>query len=229
MARLPKVDEVPHSLTTLGLLGGTFDPIHNGHLRMALEFKQHLNLSEMRLLPCHQPPHRDRPRRSSQQRSAMAKLAVDECLSLNVDERELLRDQPSYTIETLEQLRAELGDKVSLCWCIGMDSLASLNTWHRWRDLLTVAHIVVAARPGWNVPGTGELAEWLAMHQGEADQLHYRSCGSVVLAQQSLLDISATNIRQMITLGYSPEFLMPNAVWRYIKDNNLYLSEETVY
>ncbi|MBU3069780.1 nicotinate-nucleotide adenylyltransferase [Aestuariicella sp. G3-2] len=211
-------------LQSLGLFGGTFDPVHYGHLRMALEFKQRLVLDEMRLLPCHVPPHREAPGRSSEDRAAMVRLAVADCPDLSVDERELKRDEPSYTVETLAELRRELGDHVSLCWCVGMDSLVNLNRWHRWRELLDLAHLVVAARPGWSLPQQGDVAEWYQQHQVTPETLHSRSAGGVVIVEQSLLDISATSIRELIAAGQSPEFLLPDAVRRYIEDNRLYLS-----
>lgn len=208
----------------VGLFGGTFDPIHYGHLRMALEFQQRLGFSEMRLLPCHLPPHREAPGRSSADRAAMVRLAVAECPQLSVDERELQRDQPSYTVDTLAQLREELGADVSLCWCVGMDSLVTLNRWHRWRELLDHAHLVVAGRPGWCPPQQGEVAEWLRQHQQDASALHRAPRGSVVLVEQTMLDISATAIRRMLAGGESTRFLLPESVRRYIEENHLFNS-----
>ncbi len=213
------------SRRTLGLFGGTFDPVHNGHLRMALELKQVLNLTEMRLLPCHQPPHRQLPGRSSADRAAMVRLAVAECEPLTVDERELKRQKPSYTVDTLAELRAEQGPEVSLCWCVGMDSLVTLHQWHRWRELLDYGHLVVTARPGWQVPETGTMATWLQQHLASAEQLHQRPSGAVVVQELTRLDISATEIRAMIAAGRSPQFLLPDAVWRYIEEKRLYREE----
>lgn len=206
----------------VGLFGGTFDPIHYGHLRMALEFQQRLGFSEMRLLPCHLPPHREAPGRSSADRAAMVRLAVAECPQLTVDERELQRNQPSYTVDTLAELRAELGEEVSLCWCVGMDSLVTLNHWHRWRELLDYAHLVVAGRPGWCPPQQGEVAQWLRQHQRDSASLHQASHGSVVLVEQTMLDISATALRRMLTAGESPQFLLPEPVRYYIEQHHLF-------
>lgn len=212
-----------HKLKAIGLFGGTFDPVHYGHLRMALEFKQRLALDEMHLLPCHLPPHRELPGRSSADRAAMVRLAVADCPDLSVDERELNREEPSYTVDTLAELRRELGADVSLCWCVGMDSLVSLNRWHRWRELLDFAHLVVAARPGWELPETGEVAEWYQQHRVSVEALRSRPQGGVAVVEQSLLDISATTIRELIATDQSPEFLLPDTVRRYIEDNRLYL------
>lgn len=206
----------------VGLFGGTFDPIHYGHLRMALEFQQRLGFSEMRLLPCHLPPHRQAPGRSSADRAAMVRLAVAECPQLSVDERELERDQPSYTVETLAQLRQELGAGVSLCWCMGMDSLVMLNQWHRWRELLDYGHLVVAGRPGWCPPQDGEVAAWLRQHQHDAEILRRQAHGAVVIVEQSMLEISATSIRRMLATGESTQFLLPESVRSYIEQNHLF-------
>ena len=213
-------DKLP--LKTLGLFGGTFDPVHNGHLRMALELKQRLRFDDMRLLPCHQPPHRDAPTRSSDDRAAMVELAIADCDLLGIDRRELDRDKPSYTIDTLTELRRELGDEVSLCWCVGMDSLVNLPSWHRWQELLALAHLVVITRPGWQLPTQGAVAQWLEKHIAEPQQLAQSRAGAVVICEMSQLDISATDIRQMIAEGHSAQFLMPEVVWRYIQDNDLY-------
>ena len=133
---------------TLGLFGGTFDPIHIGHLRMALELKQQLALDEMRLVPCHRPPHRGQPNASSQERVDMLALALKDCPELVVDTREVNRDRPSYTVETLRELRAELGSELSLVLCMGADAFAGLASWFCWPSL--------AGRGGWRGAGAGE-------------------------------------------------------------------------
>ncbi len=219
-SRLDERSSTPRQ--TLGLFGGTFDPVHNGHLRMALELKQRLQLDDMRLLPCHQPPHRDTPTRSSDDRAAMVEFAIADCDDLSCDRRELERDTPSYTVDTLMALRKELGDEVSLCWCVGMDSLVNLSSWHRWQELLEFAHLVVTARPGWQLPQQGVVAQWLKERVASPQQLAKSPAGAVVICEMSQLDISATDIRQMIAEGHSAQFLMPEAVWRYIQDNDLY-------
>lgn len=208
--------------TKIAVLGGTFDPIHNGHLRVALEMKQQLGLDEVRLLPCHRPPHRGAPGGSSDARIAMVRLAVSECPELQVDDRELQRDQASYTIDTLRDLRRELGDDVSLIWALGVDAFASLDTWHLWRELLDHAHLLVLARPGYCLPEQGAVAELLRARQASASMLDEQSRGAIVLPALSLLAISATAIRTQIARGESPQYLLPDAVWRYIVSHNLY-------
>lgn len=129
---------------TIALFGGTFDPVHFGHLRMALELHQALAFDETRILPSHQPKHRQTPGVSSEHRRQMLALALQGCAELQLDERELRRPGPTYTVDTLEELRAELGDEVSISFCMGLDSLLTLPGWHQWQRLLQLAHLVVA-------------------------------------------------------------------------------------
>jgi nicotinate-nucleotide adenylyltransferase len=206
----------------IGIFGGTFDPIHIGHLRMALELKEQLGLDEMRLLPCHQPPHRDAPQVSSAQRVEMLRIALQDCPELQLDERELQRDKPSYTYDTLLELRAELGSEVSLVLCMGEDAFAGLPNWYCWQELIRLAHMVVIARPGWNIPELGDARDLLNKHQRELKSLDCEPAGSIVLQSPRLLSISATEIRQQIQAGKSAQFLVPDAVWNYIKANQLY-------
>ena len=206
----------------IGLFGGTFDPVHIGHLRLALELKQQLNLDEMRLLPCHQPPHRAQPQATSAQRAEMLRVALQACTELQIDERELQRDKPSYTYDTLLELRAELGNEISLILCMGADAFTHLPTWHCWQKLITLAHIVVIARPGWNLPECGEAADLFASHQGQVSDLNDAAAGSIILVAPRLLPISATEIRTQIFSGESAQFLVPDAVGQYITEHNLY-------
>ena len=211
----------------IGIFGGTFDPVHIGHLRMALELKEQLGLDEMRLLPCHQPPHRDAPQVSSAQRAEMLRIALQDCPELQLDERELQRDKPSYTYDTLLELRAELGSEVSLVLCMGEDAFAGLPNWYCWQELIRLAHIVVISRPGWAIPDSGEARDLLNKHQREPKSLSHEPfddepAGSIVLQSPRLLPISATEIRQQIQAGGSAQFLVPDAVWNYIKAKQLY-------
>lgn len=189
---------------------------------MALELKQHLGMDEMRLLPCHVPPHRERPGVDAEQRATMAELAVATCPDLTVDRLELNSPEPSYSYHTLTTLRGQLGSEVALCLAMGMDSLAALHTWYRWEELLDLAHIVVAARPGWQLPETGPVSDYLQQHRGEGSDLRKRPAGSVVVEELTLLPISSTAIREQIARGESPQFLLPDSVWAYILRHRLY-------
>jgi len=214
---------------TLGVFGGTFDPIHRAHLQMARELQQRLQLDEMRLLPCHIPPHRQAPGVSSEHRALMVALAIEEenskssdVKALSVDTRELKRDRRSYTIDTLKDLRDELGQSHSICLCMGMDSLASLDKWYCWHELLTYSHIVVAARPGYEIPEVGGLANWIKENRTSPEQLHKSSRGALVIEQCSLLAISATEIRIRIQDGKDISHLLPESIERFIKLEGLY-------
>jgi nicotinate-nucleotide adenylyltransferase len=206
----------------IGLFGGTFDPVHIGHLRMALELKQQLDMDDMRLIPCHIPPHRQQPVASADHRAAMAQLAIAGCPELSLDKLELGNPDPSYSLHTLREIRAQLGAEPALCLAMGMDSLATLNTWYGWEHLLELAHIVVAARPGWDLPIAGDLGDYIDRHQGRGADLRQSPGGSIVIEELTLLPVSATAIRAQIAQGRSPQFLLPDNVWAYILRNNLY-------
>lgn len=212
--------------TGVGVFGGTFDPVHIGHLRVALELQELLGLSEMRLIPCADPPHRDTPLAAGADRLVMLQRAVANGDCLRVDDREMHRAGPSYSIDTLLEIRRELGAATPLFFCIGMDSLVNLASWHRWRELLQQANIVVSARPGWQQPQQGPVAEWLADCQTEDFQAFREStCGKVFIVAMTLLPISSTAIREGLKRGASPRFLIPDGVLDYIEEQRLYTSE----
>jgi nicotinate-nucleotide adenylyltransferase len=206
----------------IGLLGGTFDPIHIGHLRPAIEARDAIGLAEIRLIPNHIPPHRANPFCSSEQRLAMVKLAAAENAGFVVDERELKRDKPSWTIDTLIELRHELPD-TPLCFLMGMDSLLGLPGWHRWQELLDHAHLVVSVRPGWQPDYPGEVAELLARHHTtDATALHQRLAGHIWLADNQPIELSATRLRALLAAGEDPRYLLPPSVADYIRQQGLY-------
>lgn len=208
----------------IGILGGTFDPIHIGHLRPAIEAREALGLAEVRLLPNHIPPHRASPFCSSEQRLAMVRLAAAENPGFVVDKRELAREKPSYTIDTLIALREELPD-TPLCFLMGMDSLLGLPGWHRWRELLDYAHLVVSTRPGWQPDYPAEVAELLARHQtSEVADLHRHRHGHIWLADNLPIELSATRLRALLAAGQDPRYLLPAPVADYIARHRLYRS-----
>jgi nicotinate-nucleotide adenylyltransferase len=209
----------------IGVFGGTFDPIHFGHLRPALELLEQLSLQRLYLIPSAVPPHRDEPHATARQRLAMLRLAVEGQPGFVVDERELLRSGPSYTVDTLESLRAEVGD-TPLCLLLGVDAFLGLPEWHQWPRLLELAHIVVAHRPGWRLeeasmpPALRRVVagRWLA----DAAALRAAVSGGVLLQGVTQLDISATGIRERIAAGKSANYLLPAKVWQYIQEQDLY-------
>ncbi len=209
-------------LTSVALLGGTFDPIHNGHLRAALELRERFGFEQIRLIPCHQPPHRAAPSASSAQRLQMLELALAGETQLCVDAREIQRSGPSYTFDTLCELRAELGATCSLSLILGVDAFAELDSWHRWRELLQLAHIVVIARPGCTLPTRGVVAELLQAQRAQPTALQQSSCGAIVVVELTPLSIAATDIRALLGVGRSPRYLLPDAVWFFIREHGLY-------
>lgn len=209
----------------IGILGGTFDPPHFGHLRPALELCEQLALAQMRFIPASVPPHRSQPLASASQRSAMLQLAIVDEARFVCDTRELERPGPSFTVDTLYSLREEFPD-TPLCLCIGMDAFLQLHTWHQWERLGELAHVIVSHRPGWTPsPQTMavELANWLAPRLIEDPQhLQTQAAGWVMMQQPTQLSISASAIREQIGVGKSPRYLLPEAVWRYIEQHQLY-------
>lgn len=212
----------------VAVFGGTFNPVHYGHLRSALELVQQLGLAQCRLMPSAQPPHRDAPGCSAEHRAAMVEVAVRDEASLVCDRRELERDGPSYTIDSLAELRAEQGDAQSLILVIGCDALLGLPTWHRWESLLGYAHIVIIRRPGWSLPEHGEITKWLEQHRvSDTAALHSKPSGAVYIASLRPLDISATDIRGLLESGKSARYLLPEQVLDYIDTHQLYRQEPT--
>jgi nicotinate-nucleotide adenylyltransferase len=203
----------------VGLLGGTFDPIHFGHLRSAVEVREQLQLDELRLIPSARPPHRDQPGASADARLRMVELAVGQQGDLQVDDRELRRERPSYTVETLETLRAELGTEVALFMVLGWDAFCGLPGWHRWEELLQLANLVVLQRPDYDLEVPEVLKDLLAARSASQSE---RSHGQIICLSQTPLAISATHIRALVAAGASPRFLLPDAVLDYIGNEGLY-------
>lgn len=205
----------------VGLLGGTFDPIHHGHLRLALECAAAAGCDETRLIPAYQPPHRAAPVASAAQRLAMVQLAVRGDAALRADDCEVRRAGTSYTIDTLAALRRELA--APLCLFLGADAYRQLRTWHRWEQILDHAHLVVADRPGPAAPGDAALDE-LEQRHGVVDAvgLHARTTGAILRVTVPALDISSTRIRTLVAAGRSVRYLVPGPVIHYIQQEGLY-------
>jgi len=211
-------------LTVVGVFGGTFDPVHKGHVQMALSALSHLELDRVHLIPCHQPPHRGKPSLTSRERLHLLSLAVEGHEGLVVDDRELKRSGLSWTVDTLKDLRRELGEEVSLVLLMGADAYSSLTQWHQWQELPKLAHIGVFLRPGYALPGEGVLADWMSSSStGEASvtNVHGSALGCVLALNQPQIELSATDIRQQLALGFIPKGLEPN-VRDYIVSKQLY-------
>jgi len=204
----------------IGILGGTFDPIHYGHLRSAIDVAEQLNLERIQLIPSARPPHREQPQATPEQRLEMLHLAVKDHDLFKVDDRELHRSGESYTVDTLLSLRQEYPDS-PLYLILGTDAFSHIQSWHRWDELLDLAHIVVMQRPMHVSAMSERLQTWYQQHvatKGDETLLAGR-VWSVGVAQ---LDISATAIRQKVSQGLTPLFLLPDAVIQFIDTLKLY-------
>jgi nicotinate-nucleotide adenylyltransferase len=209
----------------IGIFGGTFDPVHYGHLRSALEVKELFGLSEVRLIPCSVPPHRDQPVAAPFQRLQMLELGINNRPDWVVDTRELDRTGLSYMVDTLDSLRKEFPDEPLLLF-IGCDAFNGLTSWYRWQHLFEYAHIVVLTRPGF---APQPLDEFFKIRLAEDKvRLKQSMAGKLFFQQVTLLDISATRIRQMIAEERNPDFLLPDAVIEYIRCHNLYKSSKII-
>lgn len=207
----------------IGVFGGTFDPIHYGHLRTAFELWQELHLTEVRFMPTGSPPHRDQPFASPELRLKMVQAAVAAEPAFVVDDREVRRSGLSYSVDTLTELRAEFPDR-SLCLLLGMDAFLGLPNWHRWRELLSLTHIVVAHRPGWKAPTSGPLGEVMVDHgTGSVRDLHDRPAGRIYIHAVTQLEISSTELRQIIETGRDPRYLVPESVREIIRETRSYV------
>ncbi|MDH3305670.1 MAG: nicotinate-nucleotide adenylyltransferase [Gammaproteobacteria bacterium] len=211
----------------IGVFGGTFDPIHYGHLRTAFEMLQALRFDEVRFIPCGDPPHRGVTFASARQRLRMVELAVSGQEGFAVDDREIRRTGPSYTIDTLLTLRAEFPDR-ALGLIVGMDAFLGLPEWHRWGEILDVAHIIVAHRPGWKAPDIGPLGDMIAeFGTHRVEDLHAASHGRIHIHAVTQLEISSTEIRDLVAAGRDPRFLMPDAVRGEIENSGCYAPGES--
>jgi nicotinate-nucleotide adenylyltransferase len=206
----------------VGILGGTFDPVHIGHLRGALEVAEFMGLDELRLLPNARPPHRDTPQVTANDRLAMVRQAVEGAERLSVDARELSRDKPSYTIDTLESIRAELAPNDALFLLLGWDAFCGLPGWHRWEELLQHCHILVLQRPDADVEPPDALRNLLAARSQNDPTALPGPAGHISFVWQTPLAVSATQIRQLLASGKSVRFLVPDAVLAYIEAHDLY-------
>jgi nicotinate-nucleotide adenylyltransferase len=215
----------------IGIFGGTFNPVHWGHLRTALEIKKAVAMDAMLLVPCGIPPHRDEPDIEPDIRLAMLNAAIADNDELKIDERELQRAGPSYTVDTLRSIRDEKGD-VAIGLCIGADAFIHLDTWHEWTNLIKLAHIIVAYRPGWPVEFlqeqvSGNLKAMLEKHLVTNSQLlHEKPAGYVLTQKVTDIDISSSIVRQRISQGKSIEDYVPSKVIQIIRSKNLYQNIE---
>lgn len=206
----------------IGMLGGAFDPVHFGHLRCAVEVSEQLGIDEVLLIPSSDPPHRDTHVASAAERVAMLRAAVADLAVCKVDTREMNRSGPSWSVLTLEELRAENPDS-SLCMIVGEDAFLGLSQWHRWIEIFDFAHVVIARRPGWDLPAIGPLGDLLTERLvKDAADLRKQKSGKIYVCDITQLDISSTVIRERRSSGASIRYLLPDAVIQLIEASDSY-------
>jgi nicotinate-nucleotide adenylyltransferase len=211
----------------LGIFGGTFDPVHYGHLRTAFELLQALDLGEVRFIPAGQPPHRGAPSCGARHRLAMVRAAIADQPGFTVDDREVRSEEPSWTVTTLRAIRAEAPER-PLCLIIGMDAFRGFTQWREWREIPTLAHLVIARRPGASDLGPGDLRGLLEERAAAgARDLHASPAGRILVHEGTPLEISSTALREMILAGRDPRYLLPDPVRAYIRDTGCYVPQPT--
>ncbi len=210
----------------VAVLGGTFNPIHLGHLRSALELRELMGAQEVRLMPAAVPPHRELPSLSAELRSQMVELAVADEPGLVCDARELSRTGPSYTYDSLLEIRGEIGPEQPLVLVMGSDAPRGLAQWYRWQELPELAHLLILNRPGHLPDWPNEVADWLQARSCDtmADLVN-SPAGKVLQVSLRALDISSTAIRNTLASGGSARYLVPDPVWNFIRDNALYTGD----
>ena len=211
-------------MRVIGLLGGTFNPIHVGHLRLAEELSIALNFDEVRFIPSANPPHKTAPTVSADHRAQMATLAIENNPKFQLDTQELARNGASYTIDTLKSLRKDLGENTSLCLIMGSDAFVKLDTWHEWEKLIDYCHIVLVQRPQPNISALNATLEaFLTEHYTDNnDDLLNNMAGFITMQAITALDISSTNIRTDLYIQKSARYLVPDNVLNYIAQHQLY-------
>ncbi len=205
----------------IGVYGGTFNPVHYGHLRTALEVSEFFNLHQLRMIPCHLPVHRPMPDVGSDMRMAMLELALADTSGLQADGRELDRGGASYMVETLQSLMDE-NPGATLILFVGLDAFAGLQSWYQWQRLFELGHLVVMTRPGCQPTALPDFFKPRCF--SDKRQLFKTRAGGLYFQSVTALDISATQIRDLIAAGRNPQFLLPDAVIRYIRLHHLYLA-----
>lgn len=219
----------PSEPGALGVFGGTFDPIHLGHLRLAEEARERLALESVAFIPAGQPPHRDAPRSTPADRLAMVRLATASNPSFSVDDSEVFAVGKSYSVLTLERLRASAGPQRPLVLILGADAFQGLPTWHRWREILQLAHVAVGNRPGHPLErelrqtASAELDALCNNHRdNDPTSVHQSPAGRIVPFDMTPLAISASQVRALILAGQSARYLLPDPVLHYVGQHHLY-------
>tara|TARA_B110000046_G_C13021191_1_gene411313 strand:+ start:1263 stop:1895 length:633 start_codon:yes stop_codon:yes gene_type:complete len=208
---------------SIALFGGTFNPVHFGHLRIATELAELLQVDSIRMMPCAFPPHRSEPEVSGEQRLQMLQLAIGEETILHADGIELQRPAPSYSVDTVRLIREQIDGQTPLFLCIGMDALNGLDSWHDWQRIKDYCHIVVSSRPGFTIPHRGHLADWINLHRcDDLTTLRQSAQGNIYFCELTMLAISSTGIRNKVSNDDNISYLTPKSVVNYIQQHHLY-------
>lgn len=206
----------------IGLLGGTFDPIHIGHLRMALEIQEIFQLEKIHVIPCYEPVHRPHPCASPEQRFEMVKCAVQDMPNFIADPREIKRAKSSYTIDTITEMRHEMPN-TPLCLLLGVDAFLDFPNWHRYEKILECAHLIIAHRPNYHLPTEGLIADLLKVRlDNNSINMREKLGGKIWLQPITALEISSSTIRSQLSNKKNPKYLVPDVIYQYIKQYEIY-------
>ena len=207
----------------LGVFSGSFDPIHFGHIKSALALLEHYDFEQIRFIPCQQSPHKQKVYADAQHRWQMLNLVTESNVKLIADKRELKCSGPSYTIDTLIGLHEETKSKQALVLIIGVDAFLSFCKWHRYDEVLSLCHIMLLPRAGYMLPQQGCEKELYDAHiTDDIVKISGTLNGYIYLTEEEKIEISSTAVRQCISEGKQPRYLLPGNVWNYIRRNNLY-------
>ena len=208
----------------LAYFGGCFDPFHNGHLNIAQDLVNHLNVKNLKILPTGQPPHKEKFSISHEHRLNMIKIGIEKDLHhISIEDCEIRSIGTSYSVKTFKYLREKFGPEVSIILCIGEDALESINTWYNWRELLNYCHLAVVSREGFKPNRGEEITGWLKENRCEnMTSLKKRAFGNIYFCRLSQLKISSSEIRRNIKLDRKFDGLVPSKIRHYINEHHLY-------
>ena len=207
---------------SIGVMGGSFNPVHYGHLCVARDVKERLNLDRMFLMPAAQSPLKTQHSVVALDRVAMLRLALREFPELELDCREIDREGPSFTVDSLSELRSEFGSRASIYFVIGDDCLPTFHRWRQWRKITTLANLIVTKRPGQFLAPVAEVSDWLNEMEADLDSVGSMTRGGVARIECSLIDISSTELREALAGNQEREQVIPDAVIEYINQLQLY-------
>jgi nicotinate-nucleotide adenylyltransferase len=209
--------------TRIGILGGSFDPIHFGHIKTSLQLAEKFQLQSIKLIPCKVSPFKDNTFASIQHRWNMLCIITGSSELFEADSRELERDTPSYTYETLREITSEISSEATLFWIMGEDALLGFPKWYQAEKIMQLCHVLVMRRPGYEATEDTEASAWLKPYMcDDESKLEEKQSGYIFMTDVELFDISSTQIREIVHAGEEPRFMLPGGVWNYIKRNNLY-------